>query len=265
MEHNLITWLLLSVTGLSAGSFFNVVIYRLPQRMLSATTPLSLTSPRSHCPHCKNALTPAELIPVFSWLALRGRCRHCHARISWRYPAVELVSWLIAILAGWLYQPELIPMLPALFFSWTLLVLSMIDFGHQLLPDILTLPLLWGGLLNAALTSASPSAKEAIIGAIAGYLLFRLLAGLWFLWRQEIALGGGDSKLLAALGAWLGWQHLPAILLIASSSALLWLLVIVALTGQKPQRIALGPWLALAGIALFSMQQYHPFCHAATG
>lgn len=258
MEHNLVWWLTLSLLALCAGSFFNLVIYRLPLMLLHPQMKLSLTSPRSHCPQCNTTLTLRDLIPLLSWLALRGRCRHCYARISWRYPALELLSLLYALLVAAIFQSNWQIGLPALLFGWTLLILTFIDIDHHLLPDVLTLSLLWAGLLRAALIGQGPSPAGAIVATVAGYLLFRLLADIWYYWRHEIALGGGDIKLFAALGAWLGLKALPATLMIASAGALIFLLIKSSVCRQPPpRRFAFGPWLALGGVMIFVWQNCH--------
>ncbi|POW59298.1 prepilin peptidase [Candidatus Pantoea alvi] len=246
-----VSWLLLCVLALCIGSFLNVVIYRLPLMLLNPQAGLSLWQPRSHCPCCKRPVRPADAVPLLSWLLLRGRCRCCHQPVSWRYPAVEAASAAITLLlAAWL--PWNAALLAALLLSGFLLTLTLIDLRCQLLPDALTLPLLWLGLLLHScqlLPFGHPS--EAILGAAGGYLLFRLLACAWSLFRHREALGGGDAKLVAALGGWLGWQALPLLLLIASGVGLLAALL-ARLCWDRPLHLPLpfGPCLALAGEAL---------------
>lgn len=252
------------VLGLLTGSFLNVVIYRLPRMMDRAwrreareilelaaddddTAPFNLVVPRSRCPHCGHGIRWYENIPVLSWLVLRARCAACGARISARYPAIELAAALIGLAAalqfgyGWW-------LLAVLAASWTLLALAMIDYDTTLLPDQLTLPLLWAGLLVALLGIGPVSLHDAVIGAMAGYLslwsvywLFRLLTG-------KEGMGFGDFKLLAALGAWLGWQMIPLTILLSSVvGAVVGLLLIVTGAVRRDQGIPFGPYLAGAG------------------
>jgi len=251
MRDNLLCWLLLSVLALCVGSFINVVVYRLPRMLLRPQPGFSLLQPRSHCPRCKTPVRAADAIPLLSWLRLRGRCRDCRRPVSWRYPATELAALLISLLlALWLPWRGALP--AALVMSGFLLALSLIDLRSQLLPDALTLPLLWLGLLFHALDLLPQSRPaEAILGAASGYLLFRLLAWTWRCCRHRNGLGGGDAKLLAALGGWLGWQRLPLLLLIAASAGLLAALL-ARLLCKRALHLPLpfGPCLALAGEAL---------------
>lgn len=251
MSYDLLCWLLLGVAALCVGSFLNVVIYRLPLMVLQPQPGFSLLLPRSHCPRCKTPLRSADCIPLLGWLLLRGRCRHCRQTISWRYPATELGATAISLLLA-LWLPWNGALLAALTMSGFLLALSLTDLRSQLLPDALTLPLLWLGLLFQAggvLPRSSPA--EAILGAASGYLLFRLLASGWRFFRRQEALGGGDARLLAALGAWLGWQPLPLLLSIASCAGLIAALL-ARLFIRRPLHLPLpfGPCLALAGEAL---------------
>lgn len=251
MSDNLFYWLLLGVLALCVGSFLNVVIYRLPLMVRHPQPGFSLLLPRSHCPHCKARVRAGDCLPLLGWLRLRGRCRHCRLPISWRYPATEFAAMAISLLLA-LWLPWNGALLAALVMSGFMLTLSLIDLRYQLLPDALTLPLLWLGLLFQAsgiLPQVGPT--EAIFGAAGGYLLFRLLAWLWRVLRHQEALGGGDVKLLAALGAWLGWRPLPLLLLIASGAGLI-AVVLARLFMRRPLHLPLpfGPCLALAGEAL---------------
>lgn len=193
----------------------------------------------------------ADLIPLIGWLRLRGRCRDCRQPVSWRYLATELAALAVSLLlAFWL--PWRGALLAALVMSAFLLTLSLIDLRSQLLPDALTLPLLWIGLLFQALAILPRSnPADAVLGAAGGYLLFWLLAWVWRCCRQRDGLGGGDAKLLAALGGWLGWQWLPLLLLIAASVGLLAALL-ARLLWKRALHLPLpfGPCLALAGEAL---------------
>lgn len=252
--------------GLFVGSFLNVVIHRLPKMMergwieqcaeLAGREPdaaprYNLAVPRSACPSCGHAITAIENVPVLSWLALRGRCSACKARISPRYPVVELAAGALALAAVWQFGPTW-KGLAACLFLWTLLALAFIDADTQLLPDDLTLPLLWGGLL-ANLFGLFVPLSSAVIGAIAGYLALWTVYWLFKLIRGKEGMGHGDFKLLAALGAWLGWPMLPQIVLVSSVlGALGGIAAIVARGRDRAAPLPFGPWLAGAGaIALF--------------
>lgn len=242
--------------GLALGSFYNVVIYRLP-RMLTQTADderITLSTPGSSCPQCRQPIAWRDNIPLLSFLWLGRRARCCQAPIAWSYPLTELATGLLFILAGALLAPGL-PLAGGLVLLSFLLILARIDARTQLLPDRLTLPLLWAGLLFN-LNEVYIALPDAVAGAMAGYLalwsvywLFRLLTG-------KEALGYGDFKLLAALGAWCGWQVLPQVLLLASASGLVWTLLQRLWTRQSLQQpLAFGPWLALAGGGIFLWQQ----------
>jgi len=208
--------------------------------------PFNLVVPGSCCPHCRHPIGALENIPVISFLLQRGRCRHCGERISPRYPAVELLTAVLSAVVVWHFGAAWQTPF-ALLLTWALVALSFIDFDHQLLPDNITLPLLWLGLLTAlfGLFSDLPS---AVIGAAAGYLslwsvfhLFRLLTG-------KEGMGYGDFKLLALFGAWLGWQSLPLIILLSSLVGALVGIGLIALRGHDRNiPIPFGPYLALAG------------------
>ena len=260
-----LTWLvpLAGLLGLLFGSFFNVVIYRLP-KMLEArwqaeaaawhgespapAPPFTLAFPASHCPHCAHRLAWWENLPVLSWLLLRGRCHACHAAISLRYPMVELTSaGLAAGLAayfGWGW-----PLLGAALLTGYLLVLAWIDADTQLLPDCLTLPLLWLGLVFNLL-SGQVSLEAALWGAIGGYGVLWLVNAVFKQLRGKDGLGGGDAKLLAALGAWLGVAALPGLIFGAALLAVIAGLGMAALRRHTlNQPMPFGPWLAIAGWA----------------
>ena len=249
--------------GLIVGSFLNVVIYRLPLMMerewraqgaelhdqpaANADQPaFNLWTPRSRCPHCGHLITATENIPLLSFALQRGRCAHCQAGISRQYPLVEAASGLLAGLAAWKLGFGW-PTLAALLFTWFLLAASVIDFKHQLLPDDLTLPLLWLGLA-VALWGPFADLPSAVIGAMAGYLslwsvyqAFRLLTG-------KEGMGHGDFKLLAALGAWTGWQSLVAIVLLSSLVGAVVGLTLILFRGRDRQiPMPFGPFLAVAG------------------
>ena len=256
-----------ALSGLIVGSFLNVVIHRLPimlerewrrdcQQFLGQDTetnvpaetesPWNLIWPGSHCPHCAKPLAVHENIPVLSYLWLRGRCSACHVAISPRYPAVELLSALLSAVVAHRFGPEA-HVLPALALTWSLLALSFIDAEHQLLPDVITLPMLWLGLLLSVFRVFTDS-TAAILGAAAGYLSLWLVYQLfkWLTGRE--GMGHGDFKLLALLGAWLGWAHLPQIILLSSLVGAVAGLTLIALTRRDHrQPIPYGPYLAAAG------------------
>ena len=252
------------VAGLLVGSFLNVVILRLPVMMerqwqrearqllslpeVAADPPrFNLVTPASHCPNCKHRIRWFENLPVISWLVLRAKCAKCSQPIPLRYPAVELMAAVLGVLAVFQagYGLWLLCLLGAI---WALLALAVIDFDTTLLPDSITLPLLWAGIL-AALTGVSPvSLSDAVLGAVGGYLtlwsvywLFRLLTG-------KEGMGYGDFKLLAALGAWLGWQLLPMVILLSSVvGAVIGGIMLATGIVNREQGIPFGPYLAGAG------------------
>ncbi len=255
-----------AIVGLCVGSFLNVVIHRLPKMLergwqeqcaeLRGEAPApapryNLVVPRSACPSCGHAIGAAENIPVVSWLVLRGKCKACKTPISARYPAVEILGGTLAALAIWYFGPTW-QGLAACAFLWTLVALTFIDFDTQLLPDDMTLPLLWGGLL-ANLYGLFVPLREAVLGAMAGYLTLWSIYWIFKLVRGKEGMGYGDFKLLAALGAWLGWKMLPLIVL---GSSLVGACIGIALVVMKGRDhnvpLAFGPYLAIAGmIALF--------------
>lgn len=242
---------LTTLAGLIVGSFLNVVIYRLPRQLLGCTTrqPCSLARPGSHCPGCKAPIKPWHNIPLFGYLWLGGRCYNCQMRITPLYPLVEASAALLAIMVMACLGPGIWG-LGVMILSWGLLALAVMDMQQQLLPDALTLPLLWLGLISAALMddTTSPTAVAAILGAAGGYGLLWLLFQAHYLCTGRIGMGHGDFKLTAVLGAWLGWTALPWALLTASASALLFFLFIFINKGLNIKiRIPFGPFLALGG------------------
>jgi leader peptidase (prepilin peptidase) / N-methyltransferase len=257
---------LASLLGLFVGSFLNVVIHRLPQMMerdwhaqaaeLRGEDPprlerFNLATPRSRCPHCGHLITALENIPVVSYILLRGRCRHCGAGISKRYPVVEAFSAVLSGFAAWHFGFGL-QALGALLFIWALLALAFIDLDTQLLPDDITLPLLWLGLLFN-LGGTFTDLASAVIGAIAGYLALWSVYWAFKLATGKEGMGYGDFKLLAAIGAWLGWQVLPLTILLSSlvGAAVGVGLIVLARHGRNVP-IPFGPYLAAAGLlALF--------------
>ncbi|MCK9380810.1 MAG: A24 family peptidase [Sulfuritalea sp.] len=247
--------------GVMVGSFLNVVIHRLPIMMerdwaaqcaelrgepLPAFEVLSLARPRSRCPQCGHSITALENIPVISWLLLRGRCKGCAAPISLRYPLIEALTGLLFAFVAWHFGFNAAA-LGAMVFVAALIALTSIDFDTQLLPDDITLPLLWLGLaLNAF--SVYTDLKSAVIGAMAGYLSLWCVYWSFKLITGKEGMGYGDFKLLAALGAWLGWQMLPLAILVSSlvGAAVGVALMVFARHGRNVP-IPFGPYLAAAG------------------
>jgi leader peptidase (prepilin peptidase)/N-methyltransferase len=262
-EFPLIFSTLAGVIGLLVGSFLNVVIYRLPLMMQQnwrkecsdylqlpgeqyTSEPFNLALPPSRCPHCQAPIKAYQNIPVVSYLFLGGKCAHCKTAISLRYPFVEaftgIISLIVAIHFG--YGPQTFF---ALALSWSLIALSFIDFDHHLLPDSITLPLVWLGLF-LSLFSLYTDAHASIIGAISGYLTLWTVYQLFKLATGKEGMGYGDFKLLAVFGAWLGWQYLPIIILLSSLlGALVGILMIITARQDRHQPIPFGPYLAIAG------------------
>ena len=256
--------------GLMTGSFLNVVIHRLPRMMelawaqerleAAGETPpeqprYNLITPRSACPKCQHAIGALENIPVISYLVLGGKCRHCRTPISPRYPLVEALTGLLFGLASWHFGYSSMAVA-----SWVIILalvaLTFIDLDTYLLPDDITLPLLWLGLLynlNHGFTDIS----SAVVGAALGYLILWAVYWLFKLVTGKEGMGYGDFKLLAALGAWFGWQLLPAVILLSSiAGSIIGILLIVLTKHGREKPIPFGPYLALGGIAaLFFGQQ----------
>ena len=250
------------VLGLCVGSFLNVVAYRLPLMMerewrrecrdllaLPADPepePLSLLRPASRCPQCRAPIKPWHNVPVFGWLWLRGRCASCGAGISAQYPAVEAVTGLLSAYCAWHFGWSA-ALLPALVLTWCLVVLTVIDLRTQLLPDSITLPLLWLGLL-LSLGHVFVSPAASIVGAACGYLSLWTVYHLFRLVTGKEGMGFGDFKLLAALGAWFGAGALPMVILLSSLTGALVGLGLIALRGHdRNVPIPFGPYLAAAG------------------
>jgi leader peptidase (prepilin peptidase)/N-methyltransferase len=260
--------------GLIIGSFLNVVIYRLPiilerQWRLQASEVLAasaepaapavpadrftLSTPRSACPNCKASITALQNIPVISWLVLRGRCASCKARISARYPMVELATGALSAWVAWHFGFGA-PAACALLVTWALVALTGIDLDHQLLPDNITLPLMWAGLLAAvaigpiAGATVPVSPKDAIIGAAAGYISLWLIFHAFKLVTGKEGMGYGDFKLFAALGAWLGWKVLPMVIVLSAATGAVLGILMIALQGRDRRApMPFGPYLAAAG------------------
>ena len=270
LQHNPVLYLsIIVVLGLLVGSFLNVVIYRLPvmlkkqwkadciafleqeQSKPSVTVgithePFNLVVPRSRCPHCGHLITALENIPVLSYLFLRGRCRECKTPISIRYPLTEILSATLAALVAWEFGVSLQASM-ALLLTWGLICLSFIDYDHQYLPDNITLPFLWLGLfLN--LNGLFVDLPSAVIGAIAGYLTLWLVYQVFKKLTGKEGMGYGDFKLLAMLGAWLGWQALPAIILLSTLvGSVIGISLILFKQHERSHPIPFGPYLAIAG------------------
>lgn len=250
------------IVGLMVGSFLNVVVHRLPKMMerdwqaqcaelkgetLPAGEVFSLARPRSRCPQCGHAISALENIPIVSYLVLRGRCKACGQGISPRYPLVEALTGVLSALVAWHFGYSALAA-GALLFVWAMIALAFIDFDTQLLPDSITLPLLWLGLafnLGGGFTDL----RSAVIGAIAGYLTLWSVYWLFKLVTGREGMGYGDFKLLAAIGAWLGWQLLPLTILMSSLvGAVFGIGLIVLARHGRSVPIPFGPYLATAGI-----------------
>jgi len=272
--------LLAALLGLLVGSFLNVVIYRVPKMMqresdnyvasesgkpLPHTDRFNLMVPRSACPCCGHQITAMENIPVISYLVLGGKCRKCKTRISARYPAIELLTAVLSGLMVWTFGSGAAGM-GAVLFAWLLIAMTFIDFDTQLLPDDLTYPLLWAGLLLNLDTTYVPL-QDAVIGAAAGYLVLWAVYWLFKLATGKEGMGYGDFKLLAALGAWLGWQALPVIILLSSIvGAVVGISLIVFARRGRDKPIPFGPYLAAAGLlAMLYGEQLQAFTGGLLG
>ena len=256
-------WIVVGVLGLCVGSFLNVVIHRLPLMMQAQwkadcaelagqapapAEPLNLIKPDSRCPACGSAIRALHNVPVVSWLALRGRCAACRAPISARYPAVELMGGAIAILFAWRlgYSAQLAA---GLVFGWSLLALTFIDLDTQLLPDDITLPLLWAGLLVNTFGTFI-DLRSAVLGAAGGYLILWSVYWAFRLIMKKEGMGYGDFKLLAAIGAWTGWQVLPFVVVVSAAlGAVIGSIGLALARRGADTKIPFGPYLALGGIA----------------
>ncbi|MGQ0749917.1 MAG: prepilin peptidase [Betaproteobacteria bacterium] len=254
------------VLGLCVGSFLNVVIHRLPRMLerqwraecaeltgtgLEKTEPYNLLLPRSRCPACGHAISALENIPVASYLALGGRCSSCRARISPRYPVVETLVGLLSGYAAWRFGFSAAAA-GALLFCWAMIALAFIDLDTFYLPDSITLLLLWTGLLFNVF-AVFTDLHSAVVGAAAGYVTLWSVFWLYKLVTGKEGMGYGDFKLLAAIGAWLGWKVLPLVILLSSFvGAVIGILLIVLARHQRSMPIPFGPYLAVAAIvALF--------------
>jgi len=252
----------LFVLGAVVGSFLNVVIYRLPVMMqrewrhdclefleqpaVPEAEKFNLSTPRSRCGHCGHQITALENIPLVSYLVLGGKCAECKAPISRQYPLVELFTALVSVVVGWHFGISL-QAIAALFLSWCLIAASGIDIGHKLLPDNITLPLLWLGIL-LSLFDVFVSLETSIIGAMAGYMTLWIVFMLFKIVTGKEGMGYGDFKLLAMLGAWLGWKPLFVVILTSSLvGATVGITMIVLGKTERSTQIPFGPYLAAAG------------------
>lgn len=256
----------IALLGAMIGSFLNVVIYRLPvmmerdwqqqcaeltgQTSETETEVFNLAKPDSRCPNCAHKIRAWENIPIISYLILRGKCSKCSTPISLRYPAIELVTAILSGFAAWYFGVSW-ETVGALLLTWVLISLTMIDVDHQLLPDSLTLPFLWLGLF-VSLFGLFTSLESAVIGAIAGYLILWSIYWGFKLVTGKEGMGYGDFKLLALLGAWMGWQQLPIIILFSSLVGAIIGISLILFRGRDHNvPIPFGPYLAIAGLIAF--------------
>jgi leader peptidase (prepilin peptidase)/N-methyltransferase len=254
----------IALFSLCVGSFLNVVIYRLPlmlerewrqqcHEFLDIEAPhederpkISLATPASSCPHCGHSIRAWENIPLISYLILGGKCASCKAPISMQYPAIEAVTAILSLIVAWQFGVSM-QTAGGLLFTWMLIALTMIDVHKQLLPDTITLPLLWLGLI-LALFDTYTSLQASVIGAIAGYLVLWTVFQTFKLVTGKEGMGFGDFKLLAAMGAWIGWEMLPQIILVSSVvGAITGSIMLVTGKTRTHQPIPFGPYLAIAG------------------
>ncbi len=259
-------YLFVTLISLCVGSFLNVVIYRLPKMLeyswyhecrefladevsTSATrdlTKMTLSTPDSTCPQCNHKIRFYENIPVLSWLLLKGKCSDCKLPISMRYPIVESITALLCLVVAQHYGASIQALL-VMVLTWGLISLTLIDFDHMLLPDQITLPLLWLGLL-VNINSTFVPLTDAVIGAVVGYMSLFSVYWLFKLLTGKEGMGFGDFKLLAVFGAWAGWQLLPLLILMASVvGAFVGICLILLKKNQRHQAIPFGPYLAVAG------------------
>jgi leader peptidase (prepilin peptidase)/N-methyltransferase len=256
---------LISVLGLLVGSFLNVVIYRLPVMMhrewkaqcaelndepASEQDTFNLCTPRSACPHCGHGITAIENIPVISYLVLGGKCRECKSPISIRYPLIEILTGILSGFVAYHFGFDW-ACLGALLFTWSLIALTFIDVDHQLLPDNITLPLVWLGVLFN-LSGTYTDLNASVVGAMAGYLSLWTVFHLFKLVTGKEGMGFGDFKLLAAIGAWLGWSLLPSVVILSSLvGTVIGISLIVFNNHERQVPIPFGPYLAIAGWIAF--------------
>ncbi len=254
------------VFSLLIGSFLNVVIYRLPKMLEQGwksecrefladelakpiqvdESPITLSTPSSSCPKCQHKIRFYENIPVISWVFLKGKCSQCKAKISLRYPMVELATAILSVVIAANYGVTFTTLM-LLVLTWGLICLTLIDVDHMLLPDQITLPLLWLGLL-VNINGAIVPLHDAVVGAVAGYMSLFSIFWLFKLITGKDGMGHGDFKLVALFGAWIGWQLLPLLILMASAvGAVIGISLMVFKNHQREQAIPFGPYLAVAG------------------
>ena len=264
-------YILVLLTGLCVGSFINVVVYRLPLMLKHqwrqqchqflkqpclqterSKKPFNLLYPRSHCPHCQQTLKTWHLIPVLSYCLQKGCCQFCKQRISPSYPIIEITTALLTLYIFWACNNDW-EILFLLILAWSLLSLVVIDIQHQLLPDQISVPLIWLGLLANLFGFFTP-VQDAIIGAIVAYCTLWLIAKLFRLIRGKEGMGYGDFKVFAIFGAWLGWQSLPEIILLASlSGAIIGISLILTKKIVRDTPIPFGPFIIIAGSLYLTM------------
>jgi leader peptidase (prepilin peptidase)/N-methyltransferase len=250
------------VLGLLVGSFVNVVIYRLPKMMerewqdqcaelrgeaLPDAPKFNIVVPRSACPWCAHRITALENVPVASWIALGGKCSSCKTRIPFRYPFVEALTGVVTAFIAWRFGFGAAAF-GAWLLTWSLIALAFIDFDTQFLPDSITLPLVWSGLAFNLFGTFTDIAS-AVIGAMAGYLILWVVYWVFKIITGKEGMGYGDFKLLAAIGAWLGWKLIPSVLLIsAGAGALIGIALIAGSRHKRDKPIPFGPYLAIGGL-----------------
>jgi leader peptidase (prepilin peptidase)/N-methyltransferase len=267
LQNNSVFFISLCTTiGLVAGSFLNVIIFRLPKMMErewnqqcselrgETTKPLptlNLVKPCSECPHCKHKITALESIPIISYLALRGRCSQCNTSISLRYPIMEALTGIMSGFIAWYFGYGFITV-AALIFVWSMIALAFIDLDTQLLPDEVTLPLLWIGLL-INLGNSFTDISSAVIGAASGYIFLWLIYWCFRIATGKEGMGYGDFKLLAVIGAWFGWKMLPLVILLSSLAAVvIGIVLIIVAKNKRDAPFPFGPYLVGSGfVALF--------------
>lgn len=243
-------FVIIAILGLIVGSFLNVVIYRLPRMLYNEAneknTTYNLFFPRSQCPHCQRTVVALDNIPVLSFILLKARCRYCREKISWRYPSIEILTMLLSIFVFYQFGFSIAGG-GALLFTWCLISLTFIDLDEHILPDDLTLFLLWVGIAFN-ITHTFVSLEQSVLGAMLGYLFLWAVYWLFKALCRKEGLGYGDFKLLAALGAWVGCYQLPMVVLFASLlGTVIGLVGILFKRRTYSQPIAFGPFLALAG------------------
>ena len=261
-ENNYLFYSFIFLIGITVGSFLNVVIFRLPLILQNEwrqqchefleledkknIEKLSLSSPASTCPECQHKIRFWENIPVISYLILKGKCSSCGTRISIQYPIIEIVTALLSVIVSMHFGVSW-QTVAALFLTWSLISLTMIDFHTQLLPDNITLPLLWLGII-VSMPGLFSDLQSSVIGAIAGYLILWLVFHTFRILTGKEGMGFGDFKLLAALGAWMGWQFLPQIIILSSLvGVIIGISMMIFLKHDRNIPIPFGPYLAIAG------------------